>query len=239
MVELIVEGEPNVYQPPIIHSVSNQLVDQLKVEMTVQSAGLEIRYTVNGKTPTMDSALYTRPLTLYNSADIIARCFHNGKAVTSIARRSFKKVVPTPAAAVIDPQPGLRLRIFKGEWDQVPDFDAMKPSQTGVAQSIGLPPGATNEYEGRIFDGYLTAPTTGLYRFSLTSDDGSRMWLDGRMLIDLDGLHGSETKEATAALSAGPHAVRIEYFNKTGGAALNLQMSEVTQPWRTASGLYH
>jgi alpha-L-fucosidase len=239
VIELTVEGEPIIYLPPTIHAVSNQLVDQLKVELQVPSAGLEIRYTVNGKTPTMDSPLYTRPLTLYNSADVIARCFHDGEAVTSIARRSFIKVTPTPAAAVIDPQPGLKMRIFKGDWDQVPDFDALKPVQTAVAQIIGLPAGATNEYEGRIFDGYLTAPTTGLYRFSLTSDDGSRMWLDGRMLIDLDGLHGSETKEGTAALSAGPHAVRVEYFNKTGGAVLNLQMSEVTQPWQTASGLYH
>ncbi len=239
VIELIVEGEPIIYLPPSIHAVSNQLVDQLKVELKVPSTGLEIRYTLNGKTPTMESPLYTRPLTLYDSADVIARCFHDGEAVTSIARRSFKKVTPSPSAAVIDPRPGLRLRIFKGDWDKVPDFDALKPAQTAIAQSIGLPPGTTHEYEGRIFDGYLTAPTTGLYRFSLTSDDGSRMWLDGRMLIDLDGLHGSETKEATAALSAGPHVVRIEYFNKTGGAVLNLQMSEVTQPWRTASGLYH
>ena len=62
-----------------------------------------------------------------------------------------------------------------------------------------------------------------VYTFALTSDDGSRLRVGGRVVVDHDGLHGPDTRTGVIALAAGLHALEVEWFNKTGGAALDLQ----------------
>lgn len=37
------------------------------------------------------------------------------------------------------------------------------------------------------FSGSLLVPATEMYTFYLSSDDGSRLWLDGKLVIDHDG----------------------------------------------------
>ncbi len=239
VIELEVEGEPIVYLPPKIVAPSTELVNELRVELQAPSAGLEVRYTLDGTTPTMESPRYTNPLVLSASMVVSARCFHDGEAVTSVVKKRFERVTPQPAATVLDPKPGVKLRVFGGKWDKIPNFDVMKPMPVSIVNSIGLPKGPTVEYQGRVFEGYFTVPSTSLYRFSLTSDDGSKLWINDQLVVDNDGLHGSETVEGTAALSAGPHKIRVEYFNKTGGATLNLKMAEISQNWGPLGGLFH
>ncbi len=61
-----------------------------------------------------------------------------------------------------------------------------------------------------------------MYTFALTSDDGSALWIDGRMVVDHDGLHSAEPKVGQVALAKGAHRLVVGWFNKTGGAALSL-----------------
>jgi alpha-L-fucosidase len=239
VIELEVEGEPIIYLPPEIHAASDQLVSKLSVELRAPSAGLEVHYTLDGSTPTKDSLRYRNPLNLTADAIVAARCFHDGEPVTSVVKRKFRKVEPQAAGAVVDPKPGLRLRVFGGKWDKLPNFDKLTPMPGAVVETVALPAGTQVEYQGRVFDGYVHIPSTGLYRFALTSDDGSRLLINDKIVVDNDGLHGSETIEGTAALAAGPHKIRVEYFNKTGGATLNLRMSEVSLPWAEATQFFH
>jgi PA14 domain len=68
----------------------------------------------------------------------------------------------------------------------------------------------------------LTAPSDGSYVFRLTSDDGSKLYIDDKIVIDHDGLHGAERKDGTVELTAGLHAPRVEHFERTGGQQLTL-----------------
>lgn len=54
-------------------------------------------------------------------------------------------------------------------------------------------------------------------RFDLTSDDGSRLYLNGNILIDNDGNHGSQKKTGIRFLKKGVHDIRIEYMQGPGG----------------------
>ena len=55
-------------------------------------------------------------------------------------------------------------------------------------------------------------------------DDGARVWIDGRPVIDAWGGHDSATTEASAVLTAGvPHQIRVEYLQLDFGAAIKLQ----------------
>jgi hypothetical protein len=68
--------------------------------------------------------------------------------------------------------------------------------------------------------GQIRINTAGSYTFYLSSDDGSKMWLDGALLINNDGIHGMGNVSNTVSLTAGNHSVRIEFFENTGGAGL-------------------
>lgn len=70
--------------------------------------------------------------------------------------------------------------------------------------------------------GLLRVDTTGAYTFYLNSDDGARLWIDGELVINNDGLHGMRELSATRTLTAGQHAIRLEYFENGGDAGLTL-----------------
>lgn len=78
--------------------------------------------------------------------------------------------------------------------------------------------------------GYLFLEKDDNVVFQLASDDGSRLWLDGRELIDNDGLHGQAPKEAEIALRAGYHPFRIDYFQGQGGKGIVLKWARFGSP---------
>ncbi|MFD3533299.1 lectin [Streptomyces sp. NPDC058664] len=135
----------------------------------------------------------------------------------------------TPVSAALPPQePGVTLRVFDVQVPlndlctlkagQTPNIDKLMPvinwSSSG---DFGL---ETNFVTHVI--GNLDAPQTGGYTFRLTSDDGSRLWIDDQLVIDHGGLHGADPKDATIDLTAGHHSLRIEHFERDGGQQLTL-----------------
>ncbi len=65
-------------------------------------------------------------------------------------------------------------------------------------------------------------PASEAWVFTLESDDGAQLWIDGQLVVDNDGLHGRLAKSGVAVLEAGPHPIRVTWFNATGSAALAL-----------------
>jgi hypothetical protein len=59
-------------------------------------------------------------------------------------------------------------------------------------------------------------------RFLLGSDDGSRLFVDGKLLIDNWGPHDFRPIEGKTELQAGLHGLRVTYFDKGGGARVAL-----------------
>jgi hypothetical protein len=80
--------------------------------------------------------------------------------------------------------------------------------------------------------GILRIPKAGSYTFFLKSDDGSKLWIDGNLVIDNDGLQSlqemnplpsefkpndghyvlKEKASSKLNLPAGDHAIRVEFF---------------------------
>ncbi|MBM9504043.1 glycoside hydrolase family 3 C-terminal domain-containing protein [Actinacidiphila acididurans] len=75
--------------------------------------------------------------------------------------------------------------------------------------------------------GTVTAPATGSYTFGATSDDGSRIYLDGKLIVNNWSDHGPTTVKSTPVqLTAGePHSIRIEYYENGGGASVSVGWS--------------
>ncbi len=105
---------------------------------------------------------------------------------------------------------------------KLPNFEKMKPIGTIYTYSLAIPPrdfkegfpGLPDRLEWFAIDynGRFWIETPGKYRFILTSDDGSKLYIDGKRLIDNDGLHVPATVQGTVDLKAGIHEMRVSYF---------------------------
>jgi autotransporter-associated beta strand protein len=78
-----------------------------------------------------------------------------------------------------------------------------------------------------IWSGYFYAPVTGMYDFSTASDDGSAVWIDGAQVVDNNNDQSLTFRDSNTpvlagtttapTLTAGTHAITIEYYQLTGG----------------------
>jgi hypothetical protein len=75
-------------------------------------------------------------------------------------------------------------------------------------------PGVTDRFEWFAIDyqGSMYVPKTGEYQFRLGSDDGSILYLDDMVVLDLNGEHGFQTKEGQAMLQQGDHKFRLSFY---------------------------
>ncbi len=75
----------------------------------------------------------------------------------------------------------------------------------------------------------------GTYRFYTRVDDGVRLWVDGALLINQWQIQSPTTFAADIYLEAGPHQLRLEYFEHTLGAVsiLSWQRADPFPDWRT------
>ena len=76
------------------------------------------------------------------------------------------------------------------------------------------------------YTGYIYIETTGLYTFSTTSDDGSKLSIDGNEIVDNDGIHSALTESGQLNVVApGYYPIEILYFDKTGDDILAVTVS--------------
>src|SRR5687768_8863215 len=138
---------------------------------------------------------------------------------------------PPAAARAADPppqEPGITLRTYD---TRVPlsQICTLKPGQTPNVDKlmpvVDWSTAADFGFEDNFLThalGYISIPADGAYAFRLTSDDGSRLYIDDALVVDHDGLHGATSKDGTVTLTAGYHALRVEYFEAGGGQQLTL-----------------
>lgn len=70
-------------------------------------------------------------------------------------------------------------------------------------------------------------PNSGTYRFTATTDDGMRVWVDDNLIID--SWHDSQVHSLTADihLNAGDHALKVRYYEAGGKAVAKLNWNQV------------
>lgn len=123
---------------------------------------------------------------------------------------------------------GLSYKHSTGAWIDLDDPTMVAtwadPEFTGKIRNFSLTPRTQEDFFNFQFSGYLDIPATGDYIFRLSSDDGSRMFLDADTIIDNNGNHSTVVKFSdTLHLAAGPHPVDVYYFDYSGGQSLSVQ----------------
>lgn len=117
----------------------------------------------------------------------------------------------------------LRFRFYRDTWDRLPDFAAIKYEDAGdvASKRFDISLRTRDEAFGFVFEGSLIVPADGEYVFDLDSDDGSRLTVNLKVLIEHDGLHTlGKPKTAKAVLKKGKSPIRLEYFQRTKALGL-------------------
>lgn len=124
--------------------------------------------------------------------------------------------LPVPASADFD------FEVYSGTFNVLPDFTSLTPIATGTSSTIGVSVTSEQDNFGLVFTHTLNMPTAGDYEFMTNSDDGSRLYIDGGLVVDNDGLHAPVVETASVSLSAGSHSLRVEFFEKGGGQVIDV-----------------
>jgi len=88
--------------------------------------------------------------------------------------------------------PSQRCRVFptrhsRASLKTLPDFDRIAPATVARTTQFSANPSRVRNQNAFRFRGMLSAPAEGDYRFWTSSDDGSQLFIDGRLLVDNDG----------------------------------------------------
>jgi hypothetical protein len=112
-----------------------------------------------------------------------------------------------------------------GSFDTFPDVSKRKPTFRRIDAQINVASTSGEWPETKLVDhfyirwtGIINLVKGGKYTFYTESDDGSRLYIDGKLVVDNGGLHGMTEKEGEIELKGGDHEIKVEMFENEGDA---------------------
>ncbi|MFO0687249.1 MAG: NPCBM/NEW2 domain-containing protein [Myxococcota bacterium] len=131
----------------------------------------------------------------------------------------------SPASAAFDYQ------VFTGHFTSVTNMVGLTPVATGTSPSIKIGVTSIRDDFGLVFTNTLNVTSAGVYEFQLTSDEGSKLFVDGVLVVNNDGEHVAVTVTGSRNLTAGSHTLRVEYFDNTGTEFLEARYRKQGLPY--------
>ncbi|MDX1962053.1 MAG: sialate O-acetylesterase [Pirellulales bacterium] len=195
-------------------------------DLTLQMLGNsgEVRYTLDGAVPTQDSPLFDKTVKIHDSVKIRTRLFTPTGRSSLVSEATFTKVEPLEYQGK-KLVPGWHYDYFESRSDlaRLPNLDEMTRLREGVIDGLKFDMARPAGNYALRFRGVCVLPQAGPYTFTLASDDGSRLRVNGRTVVENDGIHPAIEKSGDPIeLPAGPVELEIEYFQ--GGGTLDLKL---------------
>ena len=152
------------------------------------------------------------------------------EAVIRARRHCWQAALISDRAAIHLDGP-LTCQVYKGKWNSLPDFGKLTPHTTQELEDFAYAPlTAGMGGFGVVFEGGFTLASETTATFATTSDDGSRLSINGEQIVNNDGLHGAVRKEGTTTLPPGRHTLRVDFFDGGGDHSLAVEMETATPP---------
>lgn len=211
-----IAARPYIEIPRIVAPSFISVDKPLRLTLAAEPADAWIRYTLDGSEPDPASPLYSGSLAISQSAMLRIRAFKEGYAPSLTASQQV--------SILASKKHGLDCRYYEGEWPTLPDFDALKPVKSGRVWDFSLTTLSPREDKyALLFNGFIQVPTPGKYTFFTTSDDGSRLFIAGQLIVDNDGLHGAREAKGEIELAAGHHPLRVAFMEAGGAESLKVE----------------
>jgi alpha-glucosidase (family GH31 glycosyl hydrolase) len=207
----------NIAERPEFKNAESALDSGTKAKIEFIEKGADkIYYTTDGSLPTRNSKLYAKAIEVPVPVRVNAISCPSGNGICSSA---ISKIF-------YNKKTGLSYDLYKGAWNKMPDFSTLTPIDKGYVPDFDLSKIKHDDTNyGVVYNGHISIPADGKYTFYITSDDGSKFYINNQLLIDNDGSHAFDEKSAEIILKKGLFPIRVEYFQGNYGQGLSVDFA--------------
>ena len=188
---------------------------RLQVSITAPDSKSVIHYTLDGTQVTESSPLFGKPFEISGNTLVKAKAFREGYHPSNQSKEIYNYIDPA--------RNGIEWSLYPGAFKKLPDFTRLKPTAKGTVYKFGLKkiilPKMNFALQQKSF---LQIGKDGKYTFYISSNDGSKLYIDDKLVVDNDGEHGAKELSGSLSLNKGRHKIRAEYFQTGGGTALSV-----------------
>lgn len=221
---LSVYGAANFLATPVISPNGGTFTNTVTITFTDAVPGVTFYYTLDGSTPTTNSALYTGPFALTRTAGINVVAAMPGSPNSVFATATFIN------AASLGNGIGLLGQYYSNSFPANP-FVGSPLVRTDAVVNFNWnsnspdPSMPSSNYTVR-WTGLVEPLFTEPYSFSTTTDDGVRLWVNGQPIIDKWVAQSPTAWSGLISLEAQQlYAIEMDYFQAGGGAVAQLSWS--------------
>lgn len=192
--------------------------EKVSNKSSVPLGNLKDKYSIASLAAFLQNPHQTRP------AGRMPNLIQEGKEAVDLATYLIGEVDYKPK------NPNLKFAAYHGSWNNVPKFEELKPVKSGECAGFNMSLAGRGGDFGMRYEGFLKIDQDGDYTFHLGSDDGSILYLDGKKVVDSDGIHPHTVQTGRARLSRGMHPLRVDYTQGGGEASLTLEIEGSGMP---------
>jgi mono/diheme cytochrome c family protein len=236
------KGANNGMFPPL--AGSSWLQDNPKRAVAIVLFGLHGPIEVNGKTYNLEMPPQGAALTDNQIVSILNYINSSWGNKGETVPRDLIRVTRSEFASRTEPWTGPELlklfplpiqktvladltsRVYKGQWNQIPDFDKIQAENIEEEHNGQISPSISgmDVHFGIVWEGNFMAPENGEYEFALDSDDGARITLNDQIVCEVKGngpMNGSRAIKNKIILKEGKNSFRMDYFHGENPATIH------------------
>ena len=212
----------SIVTTPYMNSDVRLFLNKMEVSLSCDTKEVKIFYTLDGSEPDKTSMKYSKPF-LINKTTTLKMCAFVDKRSSSTTTVFLEKAEFEQSVKPDIVETGIYFNYYIGEFQKVKDFKNRETQKSGVITNISTTHRDREQNFAFDFKGYIEVPTDGLYTFYLSSNDGSLLNINGKLLVDNDGLHNAHIeKSKEIALEKGLHDISVKYFQGGGSHQLHV-----------------
>ncbi len=157
--------------------------------------------------------------------------FHYPSGISSVDE---DKMTYLPAIKVNPRKQGVSYTYYEGKFKSLKDTASAVKAGKGNMKEISIQGALSEDGFAYDFRTYLKIPDKGVYLFQTRSDDGSKLYVDGQLIVDND--HDMVYKSGKTALEAGFHELRVLYYEDDRRQHLEVGFSDKHKDYESIPG---
>ena len=211
--------EPYVSTPVITPSDTILTIGgKLMAKITCADTAAVIRYSIDGSELNSSSPVYKNPIEISGKTTLRAQAFLDGYHSSNQSRVIYDYVDPL--------KNGILWSLYNAKVIKMPDLSKLKAATHGCSLEFDLAKIGNPKHNFILqLKTFIQIDKAGKYTLYITSNDGSKLYLDNHLFIDSDGEHGAKEMSNTTYLEKGRHLITVEYFQGGGGKFLSVSYS--------------
>ena len=198
------------------------------VELSCQDKEAVIKFTLDGSIPSvLKGQTYKNKHIKVSSTTLLRTIAVKSKFPSSKIASRYVGVDILQKSLTLneDLSNGLNYQHFRGKVRSTFEIVDLPKINSGKTPNLGLSPKNFNENYAFIFTGYIEIPKEGIYSFYLSSNDGSRFYLNDKLAINNDGAHSNREEAVSLSMSKGYHKLKVYYYQLGGDSNLKMEWS--------------